>query len=230
MSPLQQYLALRDDSLRVKVTGTTTRPGGVLRMATLTHFDGTYWTVSGDFRLAGKRLPRPPAAGHPVSVTTRVRVESGDPDWVLSAGRPTRLTVGGLGVDEATGDVAVPAGQGTPAAYDVTSAVNQVGVGALRDAEPSPARDRLPRRCPSRSAASWNVRSPGRRRPRTGSSRSTGGSLLRATSTTTMPRTSRAGTATTRSSGSWSSVAARASSTPARTRCWRAGSAWTAGW
>ena len=143
VSPLQQYLALRDESLPVRVTGTTSRPGGALRMATLTRFDGTYWTVAGDFRLAGTRLPRPPSEGHPTSVTERVRVESGDPDWVLSPGRTTRLTVGGLGVDEATGDVAVPVGTASPTAYDTTSVVNRTGVDAIEDAEPTRARTSL---------------------------------------------------------------------------------------
>ena len=143
VSPLQQYLALRDESLPVRVTGTTSRPGGTLRMATLTRFDGTYWTVSGDFRLAGTRLPRPPATGHQVSVTSRVQISSGDPDWVLSPGRPTRLTAGGLGVDEDTGDVAVPVGKASPSEYDTTSVVNQVDVATLRSAAPTPARDRL---------------------------------------------------------------------------------------
>ena len=143
VSPLQQYLALRDESLPVRVTGTTSRPGGTLRMATLTRFDGTYWTVSGDFRLAGTRLPRPPAEGHQVSVAERIRIEAGDPDWILSPGRPTRLTVGGLGVDETTGDVAVPAGTASPTAYDATSVVDQVGVAALRSASPVVAHERL---------------------------------------------------------------------------------------
>lgn len=143
VSPLQQYLALRDESIPIRLTGTTSQPGSALRMATLTRFDGTYWTVSGDFRLAGTRLPRPHAEGHQASVTERVRVESGDPDWVLSPGRTTRLTVGGLGVDEDTGDVAVPVGKASPAAYDTTSLVNQADVDAIQTAEPSRARDGL---------------------------------------------------------------------------------------
>lgn len=136
VSPLQQYLALRDESLPVRITGTSSRPHGPLRMATLTRFDGTYWTVAGDFRLAGERLPRPPSVGRLVSVTSRIRVSSGDPDWVLSPGRATRISVGGLGVDESTGDVAVPAGKASPAAYDTTSLVNDVGVDALSSATP----------------------------------------------------------------------------------------------
>ncbi|GLY81922.1 DUF3488 and transglutaminase-like domain-containing protein [Actinoallomurus iriomotensis] len=139
VSPLQQYLALRDETLPVRVTGTTSRPGGVLRMATLSRFDGTYWTVSGDFRLAGRRLPHTPAGSRQVTVTSRIRVESGDPDWVLSPGRTTRLTVAGLGVDESTGDVAVPAGTASPTAYDTTSMVNQADAGALLSADPVPA-------------------------------------------------------------------------------------------
>jgi transglutaminase-like putative cysteine protease len=143
VSPLQQYLALRDDSLPVRVTGTSSRPGVPLRMATLTHFDGTYWTVSGDFRRAGKRLPKAPTEGRPTTVTARVRVESGDPDWLLSPGRATRVTVGEMGVDEATGDVAVPAGKASPTAYDTTSVLNEVGVDAVLSADPARAEDRL---------------------------------------------------------------------------------------
>ncbi len=143
VSPLQQYLALRDETLPVKITGTSSRPGSPLRMATLTRFDGTYWTVSGDFRLAGMRLPNPPPGGRPVTVTEQVRVESGDPDWVLGPGRTTRVTVAGMGVDEDTGDVAVPAGKNSPHAYDATSVVNQVGADALLSGDPAPSSARL---------------------------------------------------------------------------------------
>ncbi len=138
VSPLQQYLALRDETLPLKITGTTSFPRGPLRMATLTHFDGTYWTVVGDFRLAGKRLTIPPPAGHPVTVHEHVRIDSKPLDWVIGPGRTTRLTVAGMGVDEATGDVAVPVGTDSPAAYDATSVVDQVGAGVLRSGDPSP--------------------------------------------------------------------------------------------
>lgn len=145
-SPLQQYLALRNGDWPVRLTVTTSHPRERLRMATLTRFDGTYWTVGGDYRRAGTRLPSSPAEGRPVTVTQQVRVDAGEDHlgWLVAAGRPSTVSVSGMGVDEATGDVAIPIGTTRlPTLYSVTSRRGRVtGVGD--DAVPAPARDPLP--------------------------------------------------------------------------------------
>lgn len=137
VSPLQKYLAWRDGSVPLKLTGTTSRPGSPLKLATLTSFDGAYWTVSGDYRLAGTRLPPPPEEGRPATVTQRVRVDAGNLEWLVAAGHATRISVGGMGIDEATGDVVVPAGKPSPAAYEATSVLNRVTLADARGADPA---------------------------------------------------------------------------------------------
>ena len=146
-SPLQRYNALRDGDLRLRLTGTTSRASGPLRLATLTHFDGSYWTVAGDYRLAGKRLPdASPAAVRPVTVSQQVRISAGPNclGWLVTAGRATRISVSGLGVDEVTGDVAIPDRRPTPAQYAAESVVNDVRAADLRDARPAAAGEPLP--------------------------------------------------------------------------------------
>lgn len=139
VSPLQQYLALRNNSRILRLSGTTSRPGTLLRMATLTRFDGVYWTVDGDFRRAGTTLPtgREPYGRH-VSVTQQVRVDAGEIDWLVTAGRPTEISVPGLGVDDATGDVAVPQDATPPAAYTATSAITEASLDEILAADPVP--------------------------------------------------------------------------------------------
>jgi protein-glutamine gamma-glutamyltransferase len=145
-SPLQEYNALRKGDPHVRLTGTTSRPSGPLRLATLTHFDGSYWTVEGDYRQAGKRLPdASPAVVRPVTVRQQVRVGAGPNclGWLVAAGRATRISVPGLGVDEVTGDVAIPQRRSMPARYAVESVVNDVRAADLRDAPPASAREPL---------------------------------------------------------------------------------------
>jgi transglutaminase-like putative cysteine protease len=137
VSPLQQYLALRDGTRPLKLIGTVSRPGTPLRMATLTHFDGTYWTVAGDYRRAGTRLPPAPGAAQ-LPVDQQVQVAAGDLDWLVTAGRPTAVSVAHLGVDEATGDVAVPLGAAPPQEYSASSTVADLGVDDILAARPTP--------------------------------------------------------------------------------------------
>ncbi|BCL14456.1 transglutaminase-like domain-containing protein [Micromonospora sagamiensis] len=139
VSPLQQYLALRDGSRVLRLTGTSSRPGTLLRMATLTRFDGVYWTVGGDFRRAGKKLPaaREPY-GRRVTVAQQVRVDAGELDWLVTAGRPTEVSRPGLGVDEATGDVAVPDDTAPPAAYSASSTITEATLDEILVADPVP--------------------------------------------------------------------------------------------
>jgi transglutaminase-like putative cysteine protease len=138
VSPLQQYLALRDGILPLKLTGTTSRPGARLRLATLTRFDGRYWTVDGDFRRAGNALPNTPEYTHPVAVTQRIRIDAGDPDWIPTMGRPTRIDVAGLGVDGTTGNLVVPDQSTPPREYTASSVVNDITVDQLHAADPRP--------------------------------------------------------------------------------------------
>jgi protein-glutamine gamma-glutamyltransferase len=83
-----------------------------------------YWTVAGDFRRAGTTQPPPGSVADPSLVTQRITVEAGELDWILTAGRPTGVSVKGLGVDERTGTVAVPVDVAPPAVYEATSVVS----------------------------------------------------------------------------------------------------------
>jgi protein-glutamine gamma-glutamyltransferase len=144
VSPLQQYLALRNGIRPLKLTGTVSRSGSVLRMVALTTFDGVYWTVAGDYRRAGTTLPWPGSTGDLVAVTQRVTVEAGELDWILAAGRPTSVSVPGLGVDEGTGSVAVPVDVTPPTVYEARSAVSEAQHHQILAADPEPARDPMP--------------------------------------------------------------------------------------
>ena len=142
VSPLQQYLALRDEKRPLKLTGTVSRPGTPLRLATLTRFDGSYWTVAGDFRRAGTRLPGAAAGGVAApagaGVSEHVTVAAGELDWLVTAGRADRVDVSGLGVDEATGDLAVPVGAQAPTAYTASGTVTGATVADILADDPVP--------------------------------------------------------------------------------------------
>ncbi len=144
VSPLQQYLALRNGIRPFKLTGHVSRPGSLLRMATLTGFDGGYWTVTGDYRRAGTQLAEPRRQSETVTVTQRIEVAAGQLDWVVTAGRATTVSVPGLGFDRATGDIAVPLDTTPPAAYSATSSVSQASLTEILAAEPAPTREPLP--------------------------------------------------------------------------------------
>ncbi|GAA1755051.1 transglutaminase domain-containing protein [Luedemannella helvata] len=137
VSPLQQYLALRDGRVRLALTGTVSSPTTTLRMATLTRFDGSYWTVAGDFRRAGHQLPVAEAADARV-VRAHVEVTAGELDWLVTAGRATTVSQSGLGVDEATGDLAVPIDTTPPRAYDVAARVGEPDPHRVLAAQPVP--------------------------------------------------------------------------------------------
>jgi protein-glutamine gamma-glutamyltransferase len=137
-SPLQQYLSLRNDDTALRLTGTASRPGSPLRMVTLTRFDGTYWTVDGDYRRAGTVLPAgsdPGAAG--TTVRQQITVTAGDLAWLPSVGRPLRISVPDLGVDQATGDVINPAGRPAVASYSTTSVVYDPPASQVEAATPA---------------------------------------------------------------------------------------------
>ncbi|HEX6683493.1 MAG TPA: transglutaminaseTgpA domain-containing protein [Candidatus Limnocylindrales bacterium] len=136
VSPLQQFLALRNGIRPIKLTGTVSRPGSLLRMVTLTRFNGSFWTVDGDYRRASTILAQPGVTATRVTVAQLVNVEAGELDWMVTAGRATTISVAGLGVDEATGDLAVPLGSESPAGYTATSTVNQADFNEVIAADP----------------------------------------------------------------------------------------------
>ncbi|MGH3910985.1 MAG: DUF3488 domain-containing protein, partial [Pseudonocardiaceae bacterium] len=122
INPFAQYVALREGTLPLEITGTAAAPFDRLRMVTLTEFDGRSWSVRADYRRAGSRLP-PPATATPPPVRTvamDVTVRHADTlGWLPSPGRAQQVSVGGLGVDEQTGDVVIPDNQPTPSRYRV---------------------------------------------------------------------------------------------------------------
>jgi protein-glutamine gamma-glutamyltransferase len=137
-SPLQQYLSLRDGNTAVQLTGATSRPGSALRMVTLTRFDGTYWTVAGDYRRAGTVLPAGADTDAPgTTVTQEIRVTAGDLAWLPSVGRPLRVSIPDLGVDQATGDVINPAGRAVVASYSATSVMYDPPAAQVEAATPA---------------------------------------------------------------------------------------------
>jgi transglutaminase-like putative cysteine protease len=116
VSPLQQFAALHDDTLRVRLSGTSSPRVRLLRMVTLDRFDGRYWTTQARYRRAGRTLAVGATDG-----AVRVSVDAAEAPlpWLPQPGRPFSLDATGLGVDEATGDLAVPAGRHFPASYRV---------------------------------------------------------------------------------------------------------------
>jgi transglutaminase-like putative cysteine protease len=141
VSPLQQYPALRAGTLALGLRGTVSAPVPRLRMVTLTEFDGTYWTVAADYRRAGTTLPAGPRsdAATTETVTQDVTVDVPGPlSWLPTAGRPTRVSVARLGVDESTGDLVIGADSPVPGAYRATSVRTEPSEDQLRVADPVP--------------------------------------------------------------------------------------------
>ncbi|MGH4015191.1 MAG: transglutaminaseTgpA domain-containing protein [Pseudonocardiaceae bacterium] len=141
INPFAQYVALREGTLPLEITGTAARPFDRLRMVTLTEFDGRSWSVHADYRRAGRRLPPPPTSATAAPVrTVAMDVTVRYPDtlgWLPSPGRAQRVSVGGLGVDEQTGDVVIPDTRSTPARYRIVGAEAVPTSQALRADEPT---------------------------------------------------------------------------------------------
>lgn len=147
VSPLQQYPALRAGTLTLGLSGTVSAPVPRLRMVTLTEFDGTYWTVGADYRRAGTTLPAGPSsqAATRETVTQDVRIDVPGPlSWLPTAGRPTRVSVGQLGVDESTGDLVIGEDTPVPGSYRATSVRTEPSEDQLRVADPAPSGKALP--------------------------------------------------------------------------------------
>ncbi|HEX6685126.1 MAG TPA: transglutaminase-like domain-containing protein [Candidatus Limnocylindrales bacterium] len=120
-SPLALFPALRTGRRPLSLSVDTAGEPRRLRLATLDRFDGNYWTTSARYRWAGRNLPG--ASGTVVEERVQVLRDDGL-GWLVSSGRPVYVSVPGLGVDEATGDVVVPAGQAPPGRFTIRSALS----------------------------------------------------------------------------------------------------------
>jgi hypothetical protein len=141
-SPLVLFPALLHGKVALSLTvRTQTRPS-LLRYVSLEEFDGEHWSTSARYRRAGRRLPVARGEQRPVSYRDeRVSVGNAGPlGWLVASGRPVEVSTPGLGVDENTGDVVLPADRPVPAAYTVRSAVPAApDPGVLQTAKASPA-------------------------------------------------------------------------------------------
>lgn len=153
INPFAQFPALRDGRLVLRIAGTASDRVDRLRLVTLTEFDGRTWSARADYRRAGHRLPPADPAGDAPAPTRDVTMDLAvdTPEtvsWLPAPGRATELSVTGLGVDEATGDVVVPAGTPTPASYRVTGAEPLIDRDELALDQPSRTADRSSPRLP----------------------------------------------------------------------------------
>lgn len=123
VSPLQQFLALRQGSPLVQFTGRSSQPGVDLPFVTLDHFDGRVWTSDAGYRRAGTTLPiaRNSAPVGP-DVDVALTTEAGSLGWLPRVGVANSLDLPGdttTGLDERTGDLVVPAGSAFPSSWQV---------------------------------------------------------------------------------------------------------------
>ncbi|GAA3076349.1 transglutaminase domain-containing protein [Streptosporangium carneum] len=153
-SPLTQFPALLNGRLPMILSVTSAARPLRLRYATLTEFDGVYWTSAAAYWRAGTLLPAPKEDGRSETAQERVRVEKAGPvSWVVSSGRPVEVSVSGLGVDRESGDVVFPEDRSTPAEYTVRSAVPVVDGAVLETDSPAvPAADPASDRASGESA------------------------------------------------------------------------------
>ena len=152
LSPLAAFADLRAARSELLFTVRADRPVDRLRVATLTRFDGHLWSATGPHLRAGRTLP--PGAAHAGEVVrTRLDVRVADLEratWLPTlgaSGRAAEISVPGLGVDSATGDLVVPSDRTVPRGYRVVSHEPKVSVETLRSgvaATPAPGGDTLP--------------------------------------------------------------------------------------
>jgi hypothetical protein len=124
-SPLVLYPALRRGEQALSLTVQAKTPPDLLRYVSLDRFDGEYWNTGAQYRRAGRRLPaEEPARPSAGQRAERVHIDDAGPlGWLVSSGRPVEVSVRGLGVNEGSGDVVLPADRPVPADYTVRSAV-----------------------------------------------------------------------------------------------------------
>ncbi len=138
-SPLVLFPALQAGRSPLSLLVTTSQPLPLLRYVSLDRFDGEHWTTGAQYRRASRQLPAPPAGAPLAYHEEQVRVvEPGALGWLVSSGRPVSVSVSGLGVDEATGDVVVPIDRSVPTAYTVRTAVPALDPSRLATAVPDP--------------------------------------------------------------------------------------------
>lgn len=138
-NPFAKYLALRNGQLVLKLTGRTTEPFARLRAVTLTEFDGRTWSPRADYRRAGHQLPPNTTAtgGHRITIdVSAINLET--LGWVPTAGRAGHVSVTGLGVDESSGDIVIPADADTPTAYQVTGIEPEIDSSEIVKDGPAP--------------------------------------------------------------------------------------------
>src|SRR5262245_17306599 len=138
-SPLAMFSALRSGRRTLSLTVTAIRRPDLLRYVSLDRFNGTSWTTDARYRRAGRWLPAgPPSPGE--HHDEEVVVLDGDVlGWLVASGRPVEVSVAGLGVDETSGDVALPADSPVPKRYTVRSIVPAAGQDAIERATPADA-------------------------------------------------------------------------------------------
>ncbi|WP_460434813.1 transglutaminase family protein, partial [Angustibacter speluncae] len=137
VNPLSLYAASQTNPPRTVAVVTGGQVPDRFPMVSLDEFDGSGWTADATYQRAGRDLPPGPVAGRTASTTTTFEVLAPDLlDWLPSPGRPTRVSVSGLGVDPADGDVAVPLGAQLPPVVTVTGVRPDPDDDVLLDAGP----------------------------------------------------------------------------------------------
>lgn len=137
VTPLQLFGALRTGRIRMDLEVTSEVPPRRLRYVTLDRFDGQVWTSGARYIRAGRLLPEPRYDVPTETYEEHVEVVAPGPlGWLVSSGRPVRVSVPDLGVDEATGDVVIPADRPVPDEFTVRSVVPRPSAEQLAAATP----------------------------------------------------------------------------------------------
>lgn len=123
-SPLAQFAAIQSGRLPLSLRVEADAPPTRLRYVSLDRFDGEYWTNAAQYRRAGHRLPAAEPGGPTWTVNERITIERAGPlGWLVSSGRPTEVSVAGMGIDESSGEVVIPDDRPVPVEYTVRSEV-----------------------------------------------------------------------------------------------------------
>lgn len=139
-SPLVLFPALRTGERELSLTVHASHRLDRLRYVSLDRFDGQYWTTTAHYQRAGRQLPLAPQGPAGPARQERVEVTAAGPlGWLVSSGRPVRVSLPDLGVNRDTGDVVLPAGRPVPTAYTVDSVQSEPDPELLAVATPSSA-------------------------------------------------------------------------------------------